>query len=202
MLLAVKDSLGALVDHLGADGVRAVVQFGPEVSVLLRDDEDGLVILNLLIDVRRLNGRPDVGPDVGRVVPIEVNELLLHQLLELDVLREWQEVLLRKIFLATQSRDLVQVGLVGILTNDVDGCVEVGAGVVIAVLLGFAGENVVIGYLHKIELDLGLLVLLPCQNCLQACRAYYFLCLIFDHGAVLFEEAAESILGRAGGHVA
>ena len=98
--------------------------------------------------------------------------------------------MLRKIFLATRFCDFVQVRLIRIMPNNVDGSVEVHAGMLIAIFLRFSCQNVVIGNLHEIKFYFGMpvLSLKPIKSSIDN-----LLRSIFSPWPMLFEQA-EGIL--------
>jgi len=98
-----------------------MIQFWREVFVLFWHDQNCLVVLDLLRLVCLVDGLLDVAPHVRSVVSVQIDELLEHQVFELNVLRKWHEILLRKIFLATRFGDLIKIRLICILPDYVDG---------------------------------------------------------------------------------
>ena len=98
--------------------------------------------------------------------------------------------MLRKIFLATRFCDFVQVRLIRIMPNNVDGSVEVHARMLIAIFLRFCCQNVVIGNLHEIKFyfSMPVLSLEPIKSSIND-----LLRSIFSPWPMLFEQA-EGIL--------
>ena len=61
------------------------------------------------------------------------------------------------LILATRLCNLIQVFLVSTFSDDVDCLLEVDSGMPIAIVLGIFGQNVVVGYLAEVQLQLGFL---------------------------------------------
>lgn len=186
MLLPIKYSFRAFINHLGTYGILTLVQFWREVFVLFRHYQNCLVVLHLLRLVRLVNCLLDVGPHVRRVVSVQIDELLEHQVFELDVLRKWHEILLRKIFLATRFGDLIKIRLICILPDYVDGRIYVDA-MLIAVLLRLGRQYVVVGDLREVKFDFRV-PLWPLER-VYSRRIDHLLRYIFEHWPLLFQHA-------------
>lgn len=151
MRLPTENSLDALEDHLRTDRVLRRVRAGIEVDVLLRQDEDCLVRLDrllLAVLVYLFNSLLNVAPHVGRVITVEVDELLGEHRLAINVVRI---ILVRHARVAVTG-DRVEVVLVSLVSDEVDGLVHVDLGVLSLVVFLVTSEDSVVGDLHEINL--------------------------------------------------
>lgn len=146
-----KDSLDALIDHLRTDRVLGCVRATIKVDMLFRQDQNCLVgpdRLLLAILVRLLDCLLDVAPHVGRVVTVEVDELLGQHWFTVHGVCS---VLVGHARVAV-ARDGVQVVLVGLVSDDVDSLMHVNLGVLRAVLFLIVRQDAVVRDLHEIHL--------------------------------------------------
>ena len=130
----------------------------------------------------------DVGPNVGSVVSIQINKLFEHLVLELNVLGEWQAVLLRKIFLAIGFDNLVQISLVSVLSDDVDSSVKIGTYILLTVLLCLHRQNVVVRNLLEVQFYSGLFQLAFLRRVQPRINNHLRRITIFDHWPLLFQK--------------
>lgn len=170
MLLSVENSFGTLENHLRTYRILTLVLIRLEVAMLLWNNQYRPEIFDSLVLVRVYDRFLDVGPDIRSIVPIKVDELFQHYILEINILRKWNEFLLGKIFLSTRLGNLIQVLLISVVPDDVNGLVEIGTRMLVTIFLSRCCENIVIGDFEKIKLYLGLSLLVPhdLRCCLHA----------------------------------
>lgn len=150
MRLPAKYSLDALVNHLRADRVPRCIRARLKFSVLLRQDQDGFVWLDrllLALLVSLLDSLLDVAPHIRCIVTVQINELLGKHGLSLDSVRC---ILIGDARVAVAC-DSVQIILVGLVPDDVDGLMHVYLGMLSAVFFLIAREDAVVRDLHEVD---------------------------------------------------
>ena len=149
--LSTEYSFDTLVNHLRTNGILRCVRVTVKVNVLLGQDKDCLVRpdrLLLAVLVRLLNGLLDIAPDVGGVVTVEVDELLLEHWLTV----QWVRHILVGLARVAGAGDGVKIVLVSLVSDDVDSLMHANLRVLSAVLFLVAGKNAVIRDLIEVDL--------------------------------------------------
>lgn len=149
MLGAAEYPLNALVDHFWADRILAVVQAGIERRVLLRQNENSFELLRLLFEICFLDCVLYIGPNVRSVVSIQVNDLLLLLGQKLAL----RGVIVFILAFVALLGDGVQIILVSLAPDDVDGFVHANPRVLLTVSLLVLGQDAVVRNLDKLNLD-------------------------------------------------
>ena len=130
---AAKDSLYALIHHVRTDRIESMVKCRVEICVLVWHDYNRFVILDLLRLVGFQNGPLNILPDIGSVVPVQINYLLSKW-----VLRVFIEVI-------AVEANCVQIILVSFRSDNIDCLMHTSFRVLIAIFLLVSRQNTVVG---------------------------------------------------------